>query len=89
MQAYQIIVKGRVQGVGYRYYIKQTAERLGIKGYVKNLKSGDVMVVVEAKKDVLKDFLDYCKIGSSMSNVKSVNFQEVPFFGYNFFEIQI
>ena len=44
----RIIVKGQVQGVGYRYFAQRQAEQTGLCGYVKNLYNGDVEVFVEA-----------------------------------------
>ena len=89
MTTYKITVKGRVQGVGYRYFIKRKAESLDIKGYVRNDKSGDVQILAEGEKDVLEELMDYCRVGPSSSIVKSVNYQKVPFVGFIFFEIQI
>ncbi|MBN2664746.1 MAG: acylphosphatase [Bacteroidales bacterium] len=89
MTAYKIIITGRVQGVGFRNYVLRTAIDLKVNGYVKNLKSGEVHVVAEAKKDVLEVFLDYCKIGSDASDVQSVNYKEVEVSKFNYFQIQI
>jgi acylphosphatase len=47
----KLVVRGRVQGVGYRYFIARTASELGINGYVKNLYSGDVEIVAEGRKE--------------------------------------
>jgi len=38
----KMIVKGRVQGVGFRWFVQQRAEKFGVSGYVKNLDNGDV-----------------------------------------------
>ncbi len=87
MTAYDIYVKGRVQGVGYRYFIKRIAQEFGVTGYVKNLKSGEVLIHGEAEKNVLEYLLEYCKIGPKHSDVKTVNYQEVPTESYKTFEI--
>lgn len=89
MTTYKILVGGRVQGVGYRNYIFRTAMELNINGYVKNLEGGEVQIMAEAKKDVLENFLDYCKKGSDRSEVKSVDYEEISSLELNNFEIQI
>ncbi|RLC20093.1 MAG: DNA polymerase IV, partial [Deltaproteobacteria bacterium] len=43
----KVIVKGRVQGVFYRAHTQKQADRLGVKGYVKNLPDGSVEAVFE------------------------------------------
>jgi acylphosphatase len=48
---------GRVQGVGFRYAVKQIAQDLRVKGWVKNLRNGNVEVVAEADEAVLKEFV--------------------------------
>jgi acylphosphatase len=50
-------VSGRVQGVGYRYYITDRARALGITGYAKNLGDGTVEVIAERKEQVLREFI--------------------------------
>ncbi len=66
-------VSGFVQGVGYRYFCKRTAERLGVKGYAKNMTDGSVEVVGEGSKPHLLLFLDALKSGPSLSDVKNVD----------------
>ncbi len=48
---------GRVQGVGFRFTAEDIARDLGISGWVKNLRNGQVELVAEAEEEVLKDLL--------------------------------
>ena len=50
------IVSGRVQGVGFRYWVKEEAEALGLKGWVRNLRDGSVEVEAEGEEDALFQF---------------------------------
>jgi acylphosphatase len=49
---------GRVQGVGYRYYVTDRARELRVTGYAKNLADGTVEVVAEGQEPVLREFID-------------------------------
>ncbi|UUX34573.1 acylphosphatase [Fundicoccus culcitae] len=57
METLEIIVSGRVQGVGYRNYVQQLATKYDIHGNVKNLYSGDVKIIAQAQEDQLKQFV--------------------------------
>lgn len=48
---------GRVQGVGFRYMTKQTANRFSVSGWVRNLPDGRVELLAEGAESELKDFL--------------------------------
>jgi acylphosphatase len=52
-----IIVKGTVQGVGFRYYTRRLASSLGLTGFVKNLASGEVEIEAEGEKQNLQDLI--------------------------------
>jgi acylphosphatase len=56
LQRKRYLVSGRVQGVGYRYFTLDAAERWGVRGYVRNLGSGDVEVHAEAEESRLRGF---------------------------------
>ena len=66
-------VYGRVQGVYFRYFVRNVARDLGLKGYVRNLASGDaVEVKAEGEKPRLDKLLEQLKIGTPGSRVKRV-----------------
>lgn len=50
----KIIVSGRVQGVGFRYFIARIAGDLNLNGYVRNLFTGEVEIAAEGRKEFLK-----------------------------------
>ena len=66
-------VSGRVQGVGYRYFAMRTAQQLGIRGTVKNLRDGRVEVAAQADPETLAKFraeLERGPKGSAVSGVE-------------------
>ena len=69
----KIVVKGLVQGVGFRWFVELEANKLGLKGYVKNLYNGDVEVVAEGEKGLIKELINILKIGNISSRVTNLN----------------
>jgi acylphosphatase len=67
-----VIVTGEVQGVSFRYYTKEKAKMLGIKGWIKNLPEGQVEAVFEGLEDKVKEMVEWCKKGPSLSKVNHV-----------------
>ncbi len=53
--------RGRVQGVGYRYFVADRAAESGVSGFVRNMPDGSVMIVAEGKDDVLDEFVRVVK----------------------------
>ncbi|MGL5089252.1 MAG: acylphosphatase [Cetobacterium sp.] len=72
MKTYHFIIKGRVQGVGYRITTQLNAQRFGIKGSVSNLLNGDVEIFAQGDEIIIKNFKKYLKIGSTMSKVEII-----------------
>jgi len=69
MDRAEIVVKGLVQGVGFRYYVVRQAESLGLNGYTENLYSGEVLTVVEGEKAIIENLIRKLKIGPSHAYV--------------------
>ena len=61
-----VIFEGHVQGIGFRFTVERLASNLGIKGWVKNLPSGEVEIVCQSDKKTIDDFLG--KIRTQFSN---------------------
>jgi len=61
MKTYEILIKGYVQGVGFRYFVQRLAKKIGVKGYVKNLFSGDVLIIAQGENFQLEDFIKRVK----------------------------
>lgn len=72
MHQLRATVFGEVQGVNYRNYVKQRAEALGLKGYVRNLNLGSVEVVAEGEEEPLLQLLDELWEGPSEARVTQV-----------------
>ena len=65
-------VTGRVQGVGFRYFVVTSAAELGLVGWVRNRRDGSVEVVAEGNLDILEKLAQVLKRGSRSSNVLDV-----------------
>lgn len=67
----EIISEGLVQGVGFRYFVLRNALQLGLKGYTKNLYSGDeVLTVVEGNKASIEELYKILKVGPMHADVR-------------------
>lgn len=71
-RAMRLRVTGRVQGVGFRYYIVREAERLGLCGYASNRADGSVEIHAQGADAALKDLLDAARRGPRHARVDGV-----------------
>lgn len=71
--AFKAIVRGTVQGVGFRYFTMRQAQKLGVTGYVRNLPNGDVEVCAEGDQETLSSLLAAVKRGPLGAYVQDVN----------------
>ena len=78
MAAAEIVVEGRVQGVGYRDFAQRQAERLGLAGFVMNLSDGRVRARAEGPREVIEEFVRALEKGPPLSRVRAVDVRWVP-----------
>ena len=84
-KAVRLYISGLVQGIFFRGFVKENAERLNIKGFVRNLEDGRVEVFIEGNPDDVRKMIEVCKKGPRHSEVKKVEekperFQELKTF---------
>jgi hydrogenase maturation protein HypF len=85
--AYQLVVRGLVQGIGFRPYVYRLALSLGICGYIRNSNFG-VTIVIEGKKEDLKNFQRLLPLNSPAATIiDSLDTIIVTVHGYSTFEI--
>ena len=70
--ARRFYVAGRVQGVGYRYFVQELAAELRLRGYVRNLRDGRVEVLAIGSKETLRRVRQALEKGPMMSHVAEV-----------------
>ena len=86
MTNYHINIRGKVQGVGFRFHAKRVALMLGLSGYVKNMPDETVFIEIEGAEDRLKEFVRWCHLGPERAHVKKVDIEEGNFQNFNTFE---
>ncbi|MGM0441535.1 MAG: acylphosphatase [Elusimicrobiota bacterium] len=86
----KILIKGRVQMVGFRHFTRKNAQRMGVKGYVKNLPTGEVEAVAKADEETMEKFLKLLKRGPRSANVTDMDVEYKPADSYSFetFEVR-
>lgn len=77
-QSYLIRVRGRVQGVGFRYAVQQQARALGLKGWVRNLSDGSVEATIQGSPSACNSFLSWCRSNPGYSWVEEMDITEGP-----------
>lgn len=76
LTATRLLIRGRVQGVGYRAWLAREAERRRLGGWVRNLHAGRVEALVFAPAAALEDFIAACRAGPAAARVSEVTAQE-------------
>lgn len=85
---YKIIVKGKVQGVNYRYNAQAMAHKLDLRGFVRNLHDGSVLAMAEGEEEKVHLFIEWCNMGPRRAEVLEVQAEEQEPQGYHTFEIK-
>mgnify|MGYP000341304588 CR=1 FL=1 len=87
-KAVHIFLSGRVQGVGFRAFIRRNANKLNVNGWAKNLEDGRVEAVFTGKKEKVNKLIELVKKGPRFANVTDIEIKEDINEDYNNFEIR-
>lgn len=71
-------IRGKVQGVFFRYSAKLEANRLGLTGWIRNCEDGDVRATAEGPRERVAEFVAWCKVGPPGARVSDVEVHESP-----------
>jgi len=84
-----IRVSGRVQGVGFRYFVMRTAKFLRLTGWVKNTRDGGVEIVAEGREEMVSELIRILPTGNTMARVANVSVHRFkPDFSFDDFTIE-
>ena len=76
IQTRRYVVRGRVQGVGFRWYVEREARTLGLSGWVRNRADGSVEVLAAGSNEQLNSLYDQLKQGPRAARVDDVDVEE-------------
>lgn len=77
-EAVELRVRGRVQGVGFRYYTRHAASRIGVTGWVRNEVDGSVVIHAEGTAEQLQRMEEFARRGAPAARVADVSVRKVP-----------
>jgi acylphosphatase len=83
----EVWISGKVQLVGYRYFIKMHAHLIRVAGSIENLTDGRVHAIFEGTQKQLDKMFKICKAGSPLSKVKDIKVEYSPSLGLSKFKI--
>lgn len=78
MNRIEVIFSGRVQGVGFRYFVQINAINYNLTGWVKNLSNGNVLLEVQGNNDTINKFLNIIKKGNGFSKIIDMSITSLP-----------
>ena len=89
MKTFRILISGRVQGVGFRYFVYDRAVHFEVKGFVQNTHDNKVEIICQGQKKSLDAFVLSVKKGPALSYVSEFLLEEISESClYNFFDIK-
>ena len=83
----RVYVKGTVQGIFFRSFVKENAERHNIKGFVRNLEDGRLEVFLEGDNEDVDKMIELCHTGPKHSDIKNVEVKTEKFQDFKTFKI--
>ncbi len=88
MKSISILITGKVQGVGFRYFVLNKAIELQIAGFVRNNRDGSVYLEAEGAEDSINLFIFWCSRGPARSRIEQTFVESVPNSGHKEFLVK-
>jgi acylphosphatase len=88
MRARHAVVRGDVQGVGFRFFAERAARGLGVRGWVRNRPDGTVETLAEGEEEAVGEYLARLRRGPSASRVDEVLVEDADPEGFTSFEVR-
>ena len=88
MIRYSIIVDGRVQGVGFRYFTQITANTFNLTGCCENLMNGKVKIEIQGLEEDIHSFISKIKIGNNFCRVDNIELINIPLISMKKYKIK-
>ncbi len=86
-KAVRIYITGTVQGIFFRAFVKENAERYDLKGFVRNLEDGRVEAFLEGNSEDLDKMIELCKKGPKHSQIRNIEIRTEKFQDFKNFKI--
>jgi acylphosphatase len=83
----RLYINGTVQGVFFRVFIKENAEKLNLKGFVRNLEDGQIEVFLEGNVDDVKEMIEICEKGPKHAMIREVKVKPESFQDFKEFKV--
>ncbi len=83
----RVFIQGTVQGLFFRDFVKQNAERLGVKGFVRNLEDGRVEAFFEADVDAVNAITEICRKGPQHASIRKLDVLDEKYQGFKDFKV--
>ena len=75
-KAFRVYITGTVQGIFFRQFLKENAEKLDVNGFTRNLEDGRVEVFVEGEEEKVNKMIELCRSGPKHSKIQKVDVKE-------------
>lgn len=83
----RVYISGTVQGMFFRNFIKENAEKLSVNGFVRNLEDGRVEVFLEGDGDNVKKMIEVCEKGQRNMEIQNVEVKPEKHQGFRNFKV--
>jgi acylphosphatase len=87
METVRLLISGKVQGVFFRETSRKMAEKLNIRGWIKNNPDGKVEAVVTGTGETVEEFIKWCKAGPEKAKVDKVEIEKLNEVIFTRFEV--